>query len=102
MATHLLVGNPTAQSGKNKERIERALEIMKEAGIAADLLPTLPGGKTIAAVREALDELGEAREHRGLAAAERQLEHPHPKSESIFRNESTSSKDQELFASIGR
>jgi len=55
MATHLLVGNPTAQSGKNKERIDHALEIMKGAGIPADLLPTLPGGKTIGAVREALD-----------------------------------------------
>lgn len=55
MATHLLVGNPTAQSGKNKERIDRALAMMKDAGIAADLLPTLPGGKTIGAVRDALD-----------------------------------------------
>jgi diacylglycerol kinase family enzyme len=55
MATHLLVGNPTAQSGKNQERIDRALEIMKGAGIPADLLPTLPGGKTIGAVRDALD-----------------------------------------------
>ncbi len=55
MATHLLVGNPTAQSGKNKERIDRALEIMKEAGIAVDVLPTLPGGKTVGAVRDALD-----------------------------------------------
>jgi diacylglycerol kinase family enzyme len=55
MPTHLLVGNPTAQSGKNKERIEQALELMKRAGIPADLLPTLPGGKTVAAVRDALD-----------------------------------------------
>lgn len=55
MATHLLVGNPTAQSGKNKERIDRALVLMSEAGIDAELLPTLPGGKTIGAVREALD-----------------------------------------------
>ena len=55
MATHLLVGNPTAQSGKNEERIDRALELMKSAGIAADLQPTLPAGKTIAAVRDALD-----------------------------------------------
>jgi diacylglycerol kinase family enzyme len=55
MATHLLVGNPTAQSGKNKERIETALAMMKAAGMPADLLPTLPGGKTIAAVRDALD-----------------------------------------------
>jgi diacylglycerol kinase family enzyme len=55
MATHLLVGNPTAQSGKNKERIDTALALMKSAGIPADLLPTLPGGKTVAAVRDALD-----------------------------------------------
>lgn len=55
MATHLLVGNPTAQSSKNRERIERALELMKGAGIAADLLPTLPGGGTVGAVRAALD-----------------------------------------------
>jgi diacylglycerol kinase family enzyme len=55
MATHLLVGNPTAQSGKNKERIDEALALMKGAGIVADLLPTLPGGKTIGAVRDALD-----------------------------------------------
>ncbi len=55
MATHLLVGNPTAQSGKNQERIDQALLLLKDAGIAADLLPTLPGGKTIGAVREALD-----------------------------------------------
>jgi diacylglycerol kinase family enzyme len=55
MATHLLVGNPTAQSGRNKERIDRALELLRGAGIPADLLPTLPGGGTIAVVREALD-----------------------------------------------
>jgi len=55
MATHLLVGNPTAQSGKNQERIDRALALMKEAGIATELLATLPGGKTIGAVRAALE-----------------------------------------------
>ena len=55
MATHLLVGNPTAQSGKNQERIDHALELLEGARIAADLLPTQPGGKTIAAVRAALD-----------------------------------------------
>jgi len=55
MATHLLVGNPTAQSGKNQERIDRALALMKDAGIATDLLPTLPGGKTIGAVCAALE-----------------------------------------------
>jgi diacylglycerol kinase family enzyme len=55
MATHLLVGNPTAQSGKNQERIDEALTLLDAAGVPADLLPTLPGGKTIGAVREALD-----------------------------------------------
>lgn len=52
---HLLVGNPTAQSGKNKERIDRALRYMQDAGIPGDLLPTLPGGRTVGAVRDALD-----------------------------------------------
>jgi diacylglycerol kinase family enzyme len=55
MATHLLVGNPTAQSGKNQERIDHALALLQDAGIAADLLPTLPGGKTVGAVRAALE-----------------------------------------------
>lgn len=55
MATHLLVGNPTAQSGKNQQRIERALALLKDRGVAAELVPTLPGGETIAAVRAALE-----------------------------------------------
>jgi diacylglycerol kinase family enzyme len=55
MATHLLVGNPTAQSGKNQERIDRALALLKDAGIAADFLATLAGSKTIEAVRSALE-----------------------------------------------
>lgn len=53
-ATHLLVGNPTAQSGKNAERIDRAVASLGRAGVACDVLPTLPGGKTIGAVAEAL------------------------------------------------
>ena len=55
MVAHLVVGNPTAQSGKNQQRINRALALLRHAGIAADLLPTLPGGRTIEAVRAALD-----------------------------------------------
>ncbi|HYQ26558.1 MAG TPA: diacylglycerol kinase family protein [Polyangiaceae bacterium] len=55
MASHLLVGNPTAQSGKNQERIDRALELLSSAGLAAEFLATLPGGETIAAVRAALE-----------------------------------------------
>jgi diacylglycerol kinase family enzyme len=55
MATHLLVSNPTAQSGKNQERIQQALALLKDVGIVADLLPTLPEGKTIDAVRATLE-----------------------------------------------
>ena len=55
-ATHLLVGNPTAQSGKNAERIERAQRAFASAGIECELMPTLPGGRTIAAVQTRLDE----------------------------------------------
>ena len=52
---HLLVANPTAQSGKNAKRIDVARAWLAKAGVACDLLPTLPGGKTIGAVTEALD-----------------------------------------------
>ncbi len=55
MPTHLLVGNPTAQSGKNKERIDRALSLLRAAKLDAELLPTLPNGGTIGAVRGALE-----------------------------------------------
>lgn len=55
MTTHLLVGNPTAQSGKNQERIDRALELLRGGGLAVELLPTLPHGATIGAVRAALE-----------------------------------------------
>lgn len=54
-ATHLLVGNPTAQSGKNRERIDAAIGFFARLGITVDLLPTLPAGKTIGAVTQALD-----------------------------------------------
>ncbi len=57
-ATHLLVANPTAQSGRNAERIARAQSWLATNGIACDLLPTLPGGKTIDAVTRALDAGG--------------------------------------------
>jgi diacylglycerol kinase family enzyme len=55
MATYLLVGNPTAQSGKNQERIDRALALFARAGARAELLPTQPGGRTVGVVRDALD-----------------------------------------------
>jgi diacylglycerol kinase family enzyme len=53
-ATHLLVGNPTAQSGKNAERIAEAIRLFGEAGVPVELLPSEPEGKTIAAVQRAL------------------------------------------------
>lgn len=53
--THLLVANPTAQSGRNAGRIEQALRLLRGAGLSARLLPTEPGGQTAARVREALD-----------------------------------------------
>ena len=55
-ATHLLVGNPTAQSGKNAERIEQARVWLDAHGLHCDLLSTLPDGKTVPAVTRALDE----------------------------------------------
>jgi diacylglycerol kinase family enzyme len=61
MASHLLVGNPTAQSGKNQKRIDQALALLKDAGIAADFMATLPEGKTIAAVRDALASSSDCR-----------------------------------------
>ena len=55
VSTHLLVGNPTAQSGRNQERIDRALGLLRAARLEARLLPTLPRGGTVRAVREALE-----------------------------------------------
>lgn len=43
----LLVGNPTAQSGKNAERIERARAVFASLKLAHDFRPTLPHGKTV-------------------------------------------------------
>ena len=53
--THLLVANPTAQSGKNAARIERVRTLLRDAGVACDLLATEPDGRTTAAVTRALD-----------------------------------------------
>src|ERR1043165_3116202 len=55
MTTHLLVGNPTAQCGKNQERIDRVLELLAAAKLDAKLLPTLPKGGTVKATRDALE-----------------------------------------------
>ena len=54
-ATLLLVGNPTAQSGRKAARIARAERAFTQQGARCELLPTLPHGRTVAAVRDALD-----------------------------------------------
>jgi diacylglycerol kinase family enzyme len=51
---HLLVGNPTAQSGKNAARIEEARRLLDGAGIPHRFLATAPAGGTVALVAEAL------------------------------------------------
>jgi diacylglycerol kinase family enzyme len=50
---HLLVGNPTAQSGRNRDRIDRARELLDIHGLHHELLATLPDGATVAAVEQA-------------------------------------------------
>lgn len=51
---HLLVGNPTAQSGRNVERIARVRELLEIHGLAHEFMSTQPGGLTVAAVTEAV------------------------------------------------
>lgn len=54
----LLVANPTARSGKNRERIEHALDELLARGVSAELLTTEPEGRTIPKVRAAIDAGG--------------------------------------------
>jgi diacylglycerol kinase family enzyme len=51
----LLVGNPTAQSGRNRLRIDAALDEFLARGVDAELLPTEPHGLTIPKVRAVID-----------------------------------------------
>jgi len=53
---NLLVGNPTAQSGKNAARIARARALLDEAGVRHDFLATEPAGATVGLVARALGE----------------------------------------------
>lgn len=50
---HLLVGNPTAQSGRNRERIARARELLDIHSLNHEFMSTLPDGATVGAVTEA-------------------------------------------------
>lgn len=52
--TTLLVGNPTAQSGRNAERIEVARALLRAAGIEHRFAATEPAGGTVGVVRAAL------------------------------------------------
>lgn len=52
--TAILVGNPTAQSGRARAGIDRALEGLAARGVRATLLPTEPGGRTVGLVRDAI------------------------------------------------
>jgi len=51
----LLVGNPTAQSGKNAERIQEARARFADRGVNVDVFSTLPDGATVPALTHALD-----------------------------------------------
>lgn len=50
----LLVGNPTAQSGRNARRIDEARRLLSAADVDHDFLPTRPDGLTVPAVAKAL------------------------------------------------
>lgn len=51
---YLLVANPTAQSGRNAERIDRAMRLLAAHGLVVELLPTQPERQTVTAVKEAV------------------------------------------------
>lgn len=53
--THLLVGNPTAQSGKNQTRIDQVRAFFKAKRVACDFLPTEPEGKTPFSVAQVIE-----------------------------------------------
>ena len=52
----LLIGNPTAQSGRNAERIARARALLDEHGVQHRFEATRPAGGTVDLVRRALDD----------------------------------------------
>src|SRR5262245_23079760 len=53
---YLLVANPTAQSGKNAARIERARQLLDEHRLPHQFVSTQPAGGTVAVVRDTLDD----------------------------------------------
>jgi diacylglycerol kinase family enzyme len=51
----LLVGNPTARSGKAKEFIDEAMTVLEQTGLNPEFLPTLPEGRTVGALADRLE-----------------------------------------------
>lgn len=58
MTRILLVGNPTAQTGRAAARIDAALSAMRARGWQADFLPTEPHGATVGRVAARLHDEG--------------------------------------------
>ncbi len=54
---YLVVGNPTARSGRAEGYLARAVEGLRRRGQRAELLSTQPAGGTVSAVREAIERL---------------------------------------------
>ena len=52
---YLLVGNPTARSGKALDRIDRALASLRRRGVPARFTPTRPAGGTVEVVYREID-----------------------------------------------
>lgn len=54
----LLIANPTSQTGKAATRISMVIELLNEKGIPHEFRSTLPDGKTVGLVRDAIDREG--------------------------------------------
>lgn len=54
---YLVVGNPTAWSGKAEAYLSRAIDGLARRGHRAELVPSEPEGRTVALVREAIERL---------------------------------------------
>jgi diacylglycerol kinase family enzyme len=55
----VLVGNPTAQSGRNAERVAHAQALLATRGVAHELVTTEPEGRTVGKIAELLRSAGE-------------------------------------------
>jgi len=58
VTTYLLVANPTAQSGRARERIDEALSAMRGAGMNVELCTTEPDRRTVTKVSDRLQRGG--------------------------------------------